>query len=948
MYTYGISSENKENFKKLLILSFSVSFVITVPFVLLEWIKTGHPVYLYYGDYNAQQLAFYKHCIQMVQSGNWGWDWYTDMGSNFVGSYSYYMLGSPFFWIMCLFPSSWAPYLMGPMYMVKYIVAALTSYAYMQRFVKNKNYAIVGALLYSFCGFQIYNTFFNQFHDVVALFPLLLLGMEELINNERRGLFAVAVALNAMVNYFMFAGQVAFCIFYFIIRIYGRDFRITLKSFFLLAFEAVLGALMSMCVFLPGAMGLLGNTRVDRGFSEVLNMLVYMKNEQPYWYRYGHILESFFFPPDIPSRTNFFYGHSERWSSNAIYVPMFGLAGFFSFLQLKKTRTWLKVFVIFLCICCFVPLLNASFFLFNSSYYARWVYMLIAMMVLATIIALDNPASRWKGAILTYIAGAAAIFIPIGMRWYNDIETEKVDFKLGSAPYPERLWMCVGVVVISCIIMWWLFTRKRGRAAFDSAVIYSVCGIICLYSCIHITNGKQHSFSSDFMIDRALNGNVRLEDDEDFFRIDFYRDSNTSTLDNLGIYWHYPSIECFHTVVPSSIMEFYPKIGVTRSVGSRAETKLYGLRGLTSVKYSFIDEGKTSKHDTDGWVLDGNQAGFDIYRNENYIGMGFYYDEFMTESQFEKVTKSQRHALLCTYLVVPDDMAEYYSQFMTEVKFNGDGYTKPSYDRYVASVDERRQQTASNFEYSSGGFSADIRLDSPEVVFFSVPADKSTVTVAGHEIDLGGGWKVKVNGKEMPVLNVTYGFMAVECGAGDNHIEFTYSTPGLGVGMLLTLFGLAVLVVYLIISRRKGVKPTYSFFRDSFFSDERRQSEIDAELALAAGIKTEDVEVDVDVDVNVDVAVDVDAATDADAAADADCITVTEVEDFDAEAEDAATVSSYDEQTNDETENADLTEPSEEAPAEKSESKLGWWIASALFTAAVLAMTLAIIYFTYK
>jgi hypothetical protein len=75
----------------------------------------------------------------MVQDGSFGWDWVTDMGSNFIGSYSYYMLGSPFFWLMCIFPSTWAPYLMAPIYIVKYIVAAVIAYAYLQRFVKNKN-----------------------------------------------------------------------------------------------------------------------------------------------------------------------------------------------------------------------------------------------------------------------------------------------------------------------------------------------------------------------------------------------------------------------------------------------------------------------------------------------------------------------------------------------------------------------------------------------------------------------------------------------------------------------------------------------------------------------------------------------------------------------------------------------------------------------------------------
>ena len=193
--------------------------LVAVGFIL-PYIFMSEGYFILYGDFNVQQIPFYQKCHELIRNGNVYWDFGTDLGANFIGSYSFYLLGSPFFWIMCLFPATWAPYLMAPMYMVKYMVAALFAYAYLQRFVKNKNYAVIGALLYSFSGFQIYNTFFNQFHDVVAFFPLLLIGMEEFVQNDRKGLFAIAVMINALINYFMFAGQVVFCILYFFFRMY--------------------------------------------------------------------------------------------------------------------------------------------------------------------------------------------------------------------------------------------------------------------------------------------------------------------------------------------------------------------------------------------------------------------------------------------------------------------------------------------------------------------------------------------------------------------------------------------------------------------------------------------------------------------------------------------------------------------------------------------------------
>ena len=801
-------------YKRVLLYSLIIAVAITVPFVLVELIKTGRPVFLYYGDYNAQQICFYEHCVDMVRSGNFGWDWYTDLGSNFIGSYSYYMLGSPFFWFMCLFPSSWAPYLMAPVFILKYITAALIAYAYIKRFVKRQNYAVIGALLYAFCGFQIYNTFFNQFHEVVAFFPLLLLGMEELVQNNRRGLFAFAVAINAMCNYFMFAGQVVFCILYFLFRLPQKSFRITAGKFFALLFEAVIGVMIAAVIILPGALALTGNPRLARSYSG-WDMLFFRKNKELYWQRYGHLLSTLFFPPDIPSRVNFFYGHTERWASIAGYIPLFGMSGVFAFFASKK-RTWLKLLIIFLLACLFIPLLNSMFFLFNSTYYARWMYMLVLMMIIGTVVMLDDISEKtikkWRGGIIAYLACVTAVFVPLGFMWYDDPETESVIYKLGRPPFIWRFWIYTGIALASIALLWYLFKRVRNTPVFENVCLISVSAVIIFYSVVHITNGKTHSWSSDFMVNKAIEGEIVLEDDE-FFRIDLFRKSGISVFDNLGLYWGYPSISCFHTVVPPSIMRFYPNIGVSRAVGSRAESKLYGLRAFTSVKYSFIESHRTG-HNTQGFSYFDEQNGFDIYINENYLPMGFAYTEFMTETEFERVPKSSRHALLCTYLVVPDDKADYYSAFMNEVKYNDDNYRLANTSTYEASVEERRAMSSDSFEFNSNRFTSVITLDSPNVVFFSVPYED------GLNLLYKDGWSVTVNGEEKEVLPATYGFMAVECGAGENEIVFKYRTPGLFWGIILAVTALIMLAVYLIIGRKRGIRPNYRFFGEDYYEED--------------------------------------------------------------------------------------------------------------------------------
>ncbi|MBO7396045.1 MAG: YfhO family protein [Ruminococcus sp.] len=156
--------------------------------------------FIYYGDFNAQQIPFYSLSNDAVRAGQLGWNWFTDLGSDWLTSYSFYLAASPFFWLTTILPRAAVLYSIPFLLALKHGLASLTAYAYIRRFVRSKEAALVGAMLYAFSGFQVFNLFFNHFQDVTALFPLMLIALEENINNRRRGWFAVIVAVMAALN----------------------------------------------------------------------------------------------------------------------------------------------------------------------------------------------------------------------------------------------------------------------------------------------------------------------------------------------------------------------------------------------------------------------------------------------------------------------------------------------------------------------------------------------------------------------------------------------------------------------------------------------------------------------------------------------------------------------------------------------------------------------------
>ena len=115
-----------------------ISFLLGICLALLLFVPSmvyNEGLFVFYGDFNAQQIPFYQMVHDSILNGDTMWSYTTDLGANLVGSYSFYLMGSPFFWITLLFPSSFVPYLMAPLLILKFGFASLTAYIFLKRYV---------------------------------------------------------------------------------------------------------------------------------------------------------------------------------------------------------------------------------------------------------------------------------------------------------------------------------------------------------------------------------------------------------------------------------------------------------------------------------------------------------------------------------------------------------------------------------------------------------------------------------------------------------------------------------------------------------------------------------------------------------------------------------------------------------------------------------------------
>lgn len=778
--TDTFARNKNEKYSMAFLLGFFCLLISVIPVMIADG---GY--FIYYGDFNAQQIPFYNLANDAVRNGQFGWNWYTDLGSDFMTSYSFYLTGSPFFWLSAILPRSLVTLSMPFLLALKHGVASLTAYAYIRRFVRSKNASLVGAMLYAFSGFQVYNIFFNHFQDVTALFPLMLIAMEENINNNRKGYFALTVALMAFVNYYFFTGQAVFLMIYYLFRMKCPDFRTSWKKFWLLLLEAVAGTMIAGVMLLPTAVAITGNYRVnERLYGQ--SMVLYSDRT-----RIARIIQSFFMPVDVPARPNLFDSDHAKWSSIGGYLPLFSMVGVITFMRSRKRHWAVKLSVVCI-VCAFIPILNSAFYMLNASYYARWYYMPILIFAMMTAQALDDKDADPSFAIKI----CAGMLVAYGL---ISCIPEKKDDKLSFFTMPRDILyflLTLGIGAVFLVITGYIFYRKRNGFSFRKLSVWCTAGasVICIITAV--VYGAVTPDSAREYINSAIKGSDGIYEnvsEDNFFRVDV-----SENCDNYPMLWKLPSMRTFQSVVDSSIMNFYPEVGVQRDVASRPDTTHYTLRGLFSAKYYYqrketSDEKINIPEELPGFELVGGNDYFDIYENKLYIPMGMAFDSFVTEDDLENKSDSMREKTLIHSLVLDSKQAEKYSDILKKTDLSEiSSLNKNDYRNLCL---ERRKNASTSFEYDSKGFKSEITLNNDGLVFFSVPYNS--------------GWSAEVNGKPADVEKVSYGFVAVKADKGDNTIVFHYRTPALTAGMIISISGIIILAVYIIICRKVRRKNEY-------------------------------------------------------------------------------------------------------------------------------------------
>lgn len=750
------------NKRKNLFLAAALGAIIGLISFAPIWIRHGGQ-YVEYGDYFIQYVPFIKELKRMAASGSLAWSWNSFLGDSFIGAYSYYTVFNPFAWMVALFPDEYILY--GTMFatILKLSLCTVTSVLYMKCFVKNDTYALIGALLYTFSGFTLINTYFYFYLEVIAFFPLLMYGLEKLITEGKRKIYVSALVLNAAMNYYLFVSTVLLVVIYVVFRLqlYKRSsWKTHGTTFWRITIYSIIGTGLACFALIPSFYAILGSGKASGSIGTEFELM--------YWpQKFLEHMRTLVAP--IESAMYHAFYDSSIWSSTGVYLPVFGCICVVSWCW--KKRDWLQKISITLLICYFIPVLNAAFNLFSSVTYTRWLYGMALIFSLVTVLQLeelDRIDKTFDKRVLTVytLFGAGLLIVPSTI-YILDIFGVSLLNRFASvcaASYfmgYSALYVMLILSALNYIAMWILCSKKKIVSKSGIVIIVLVCTLN--FAVYNILNYDLHEYDSSYRnqehYEKSLVEGTEAEGYNFEFRID-----HPSYIRNYGLFKNAASVNYFNSLQNLKSSQFAVAIGIaydsTDTVLLSPEDGGEYMDALLSVKYYYDYDGGSQV--PDGFRYLKTENAVKIYENENYIPMGFVYDHYWLEDQLSDAESAERAELMLQAMVIQPQDEKIVSKYLSMKEDSDDVALRDV-------VADRKETVCSFFKGDSRGFNAEIMLERDNIVFFSIPNDK--------------GWEITVNGEPATVIEVNYGLMGICCSAGKNVISAIYHTQGCMLGI---------------------------------------------------------------------------------------------------------------------------------------------------------------------
>ena len=638
---------------------------ILLPFVLqhrtLIWTEDAKAQYFLQLRYMGQILREFAGNLLHGRFSFRMYDFIIGMGDDINTLVKFH----PLDFLSVFVPAAFTKYLYSFLTLLRIYLAGLSFSAFCFYWKKPAEHVLAGSLVYISCGYMIRLVFFHShFGSPAIMFPLLLIGAEEVLRGRRRLLFSFFVFLSFMSNYYFTLMSAVGVFVYVVLRfiamakedgksswfsLTGRFFGVLLSF----AFYAILGAAMSALTLFPILMRVSASPRLMSG-TETGNMLFYPL------YRYGAFLLAMISPDlELGSITKLGYAVTA--------LPCIVLL----VIQKKKNKAQ-KTLTAAILLETALLMLPAFGYLISgmSNINNRWTFMysFTVSMICVSAMPLLCQQTHVQIKALAVILGILCVLTCVG----TYVASKSALMK----EYRLSMWAGLG----EYILFFWIYgmlRRKKMTEASVSRALLAVTALSCIAGGIvifipwfrnSVTDFMKSSEVSSYFDGAPMSLLKDIEDDGSFYRID--TDLASGARQNISLYYGYQGIACYNSVLNADTVDYLLD---QENPGLNGVIRIASLDGrtvsenLACVRY-LLTRSKRRGAIPAGFERDDRLSGkkYSLYRNTAPLSFGFVTDCCISTEDYRTLSTLDKQQVM--FAAVAADSR--YTQGMEQIRGN--------------------------------------------------------------------------------------------------------------------------------------------------------------------------------------------------------------------------------------------------------------------------------------
>ncbi|MCD8346378.1 MAG: YfhO family protein [Lachnospiraceae bacterium] len=775
-----------------------------------------------------QYLPFYTDFHEkLVNSESFLYSFSGGFGYNFWSTYAYY-LASPLNFLMAFIPTQNVCDFMDLMILLKIALCGGSFSWYLHKRDEERKYlpAVFG-VMFGLSNFVIGYYFNLMWLDSIAMLPLVMYGIEQIVKGGRGKFYCLALFYGLWCNYYIGFMLCLFACLYFLVcwiaqtGEYGRHGTTESHSFprdlgkscLTFAWHSLLAGGMAALVLIPAFMGLTASESMEgNSFPTVVK----------FYESLAELLENHmaFMEPVTISSTQ--VGLNVYCGVATVLLAILYLFDHEIRLRERLAHYGLCAFLLF-SFACNIPNYIWHGFHQQNGLPNRFAFLYIAILLVMAYDALGHLKKFWLPELLFSVATPVAFLI---VRYLN----------------PEQeLEGYLFLISIGLLVFYFGFLligkyANRLKPSMFSAALAFVLFVECAANAVYGISENGSVTRSIYLADQTSYQTLisNLDEDED----SFYRSEvDRQRMRNVTMFVGGNSMVMFNSTMQSSIVDFCDALGIearTNKNGYLGVTKL--MNDVFGIKYVATPSGisdtfyQFEKVDSDGELT--------LYENTNALSLGFMVDDAILEwdtssgepldiqnSFVELATGHDAIYVLDRYIdmadgenyaiKIPENKQVYMciDTRVEKIELNTPEYSKTysTYTDHLYVINSSEESDLADFTVTLKDTQTTVRAEIytcsneayQEVVDALAESQLENLSVEGNhvsgDIDVkeegtllltipyDEGWTILVDGKETDFSCVGGALIGVHLSEGEHSIEMKYTPSGLWLGTGITL-----------------------------------------------------------------------------------------------------------------------------------------------------------------